>query len=174
MLQHLTHPKFQNATALSPFNANTMTNDVSYLSSAWWRESCKTDGNITLTRSNCESCRVALLDCRDLQKFSSLLALTRAKMIKSVWWGCCRDARHISYEEGGVQIINWTWLQQTFYIMRFTLTIMNKRAALPHWGHRGILYPPPRQLPSWFPCGRPADTWEAETCRTGSVSPLSV
>lgn len=51
-----------------------------------------------LTTSNAEDCFGVLFDSRVLQNFSSLLALTKAKMMKSVWWGCSRDALQISWE----------------------------------------------------------------------------
>lgn len=133
--------------------------------------------NESLTRSNWEGCRGALLDSRVLPRVSSLLAFTRAKMMKSVWWGCSRHTRQISCEERCWHILHVDKksalgvLQQTNNIT--AVNVYLKRVPLRRWGQHGSPYPQRSQLPSWSPCERPADTWEAETCSKGSSSPLS-
>lgn len=61
-----------------------------------WKEAEMSSSWYRCTGSRGEGCRVLLLDKRLREKHSSLLALTRAKMMKSVWWGCSMDDLQIS------------------------------------------------------------------------------
>lgn len=128
---------------------------------------------LNLTRSNGDCCLTAPRAEQFLLKFSSLLAFTKAKMMKSVWCGCSIETLQISCEPAGKSNIDkylvfwsmlWNLMAKTSHLFSVKL-----HHSVRHWSQRLQL----DLLPSWFPCVLPADTWGAETYRRESASPLS-